>query len=208
MAIPITNAAAPAAATPNASAAGTGSALWTALKPLLPYLGGAAVGLGAGALSNLGAGNPGDGGNNFLYGNPGQDKTFNRFNPQQQQGINTILQGALGRLGQNGQSPFAPIANQARENFQTQTIPSILERFTAQGAGGGRSGALGQQLGAAGAGLESSLASQESKMLMNLLQLGLTPQFENAYIPRDPGFLESGLEGLLKALPLLLPLFV
>lgn len=206
MAIPITNAAAPAAtATPAAGEAGGIGAI---IKQILPYLGGAAVGLGAGALSNYGAGAPGEGGNNFLYGNPGQDKTFNRFNPQQQQGINTILQGALGRLGQGGQSPFAPIANQARQNFQTQTIPSIMERFTAQGAGGGRSGALGQQLGAAGSQLESSLASQESKMLMNLLQLGLTPQFENAYIPREPGFLESGLEGLLKALPLILPLLV
>lgn len=140
----------------------------------------------------------------WLLGKPGQEKQFPRFAPEQQSAISQTLQQALSRLGGPGESPFAPVANQARQNFQQQTIPSILERFTSLGAGGGRSGVLGQQLGQAGANLESNLASQEIQQLLQLLGIGLTPTFESAYIPRQPGFLEEGLKGLLQYLPMYL----
>lgn len=115
--------------------------------------------------------------------------TYNLYTPQQQQAFNTILQQALSSLGQN-QPDFAPIEAQARKGFAENTIPSIAERFSSLGAQG--SSAFGQQLGAAGAGLETDLAALRSQYnmgqqqnLQNLLRIGLQPQYEAFYQPGD-----------------------
>lgn len=118
------------------------------------------------------------------------------------------MQGGLGGIG----TGFAPIAQRARTQFQQQTIPSIAERFTAMGEGAQSSPAFAQLLGQAGAGLEEGLAAQEAQyglqqqgllqaLLGQLLGVGLTPQFETAYMPSQPGFLQSLLGGGLQALP-------
>jgi len=104
-----------------------------------------------------------------------------RFEPWQQQ----IFQ-QLGQRGSEGmQDPtkgFGAIAQQARTQFDTQTIPSIAERFTAMG-GGQRSSAFEGALGQAGAGFHENLAAMESKygmqnmtQLMQMLKMALTPQ--------------------------------
>ena len=118
--------------------------------------------------------------------------TYNLYTPQQQQAFNTVLQQALGGLGQN-QFDFAPIEAKARKGFAEQTIPSIAERFTQLGAQ--RSGAFQQALGQAGSGLESDLAAMKSdynlkqqQYLQDLLGIGLKPQYEAYYRPGD----ESG----------------
>src|SRR3990167_60187 len=101
----------------------------------------------------------------FLSGlgpTPARTEQLSRFTGPQQGAINQILGSGLQGLQQN-KMDFAPIAAQAREQFQQQTIPSIAERFTSMGGCGGRSSAFGQQLGAAGAGLESSLAALGSQ---------------------------------------------
>jgi len=116
----------------------------------------------------------------------------------QQQGLNSLLgnlsQGALGNFNlpgsNNGMSSFQPLAQQAQRNFQTQTVPGLAERFTSMGGGQLGSAAFSNQLGQAGAGLQSDLAGQEqgfnmqqeqmqNQNLMQLLQMFLRPQFEN-----------------------------
>lgn len=117
----------------------------------------------------------------------------------QQQGINSqlgnLLQGSLGNInlpGGQGMSSFAPIAQQAQRNFQTQTVPGLAERFTSLGGGQLGSPVFANMLGQAGAGLQSDLASQEqgfnmqqeemqNQNLMRFLQMFLQPQFENLY---------------------------
>ena len=90
---------------------------------------------------------------------------------------------------------FDPIAKQQREEFKTQTIPSIMERFTAAGGSGTlHSSGLEGKLGAAGAGLDTQLAALKANYglsnrqgLLQQLQLGLNPQTENLYMGEQPG---------------------
>jgi hypothetical protein len=146
----------------------------------------------------------------FLVGSPGQLQQFPRLSPQQlnlQQGltpaINSLLPQATGQGGQGFN--FAPIAQQARTQFNTQTIPSLAERFTSLGAQG--SSAFQGALGAAGAGLEEGLAGLESKyglaqqgqqqqLLLALLSMALQPQHENAYFPSRSGLFQGLAGGL------------
>jgi hypothetical protein len=63
----------------------------------------------------------------------------------------------------SGNTPdYGPIAEQARRQFATRTIPSIAERFTAMG-GGQRSSAFQGALGSAASDLESQLAAGQSQ---------------------------------------------
>jgi hypothetical protein len=128
----------------------------------------------------------------------------NMYAPQQQMALNQMLQ--MGMKGmQNPSAGFEPIANQARQQFQQQTIPSIAERFTGgfgiPGASSAqRSSGFAQTLGSAGAGLESQLAGQQAQFgqesmgnLLRMLMMGLEPQTQMAYQPEQA----SGLMQLL-----------
>jgi len=168
--------------------------------------------------------NIGTGAKNFLVGSPGQLEQLPRLNPQQlqlQSRIGNTASNMLGSLGQN-QFNFEPIAQQARTNFQTKTIPSIANRFAALGAQG--SGAYQHALGSAGAGLEEGLAAlqakyglaqsgQQQQLLLSLLAQALQPQNENIYSPGQGGLLQAlfpaigqgssaGLMGILRLLGL------
>lgn len=177
----------------------------------------------AGNVSNFG-GSSGTNNNqgSFLGGTPAQTQQFQRFTPQQQNALNQILSQATSGLQNLNQFDTTPIEQEARNQFKTNTIPSIAERFTAMGSGPRSSNYL-PALGQAGAGLEQSLASlranvglqqqgQQQNLLQNLLGIGLTPQFESAYTPSQPGFLEAAgaplLQGLSQSLPYLLPLLI
>jgi len=158
-----------------------------------------------------------------------QGLQFQNYSPEVKAALDTIRNSGLSMLNQpqfdinqNSQPfNFAPIANEARQNFAQQTIPSIAERFT--GLGAQNSSAFGQQLGAAGAGLESGLASlgaqyglqnrgQEAQIglqnqgqliqyILSLLGMGTQKTFENAYIPRQNGFLQNAGAALVGAAP-------
>lgn len=130
-----------------------------------------------------------------LFGYPAQTQQLPRFTPEQQSALNQLL--SLGSA--NIQKPyegFAPIEQQARTQFQTQTIPSIAERFTAMGGAQKGSSAFQGVLGSAASGLESQLAAlksqyglQQRQQGLQQLGLGLTPSFENIYQPQTTGFL-------------------
>jgi hypothetical protein len=110
--------------------------------------------------------------------------------------------GNLGWQGlQTGQMPggvsFDPIAQQAQTQFNTQTIPSIAERFSSLG-GGQRSSAFQGALGQAGAGLQENLAAMKSQymmqmmpMLMQMFSMGQQPQFEQQVLPGREGVLSQ-----------------
>lgn len=156
---------------------------------------------------------------------PAQVLEFPRYDQQQQQTLNGLLQligPEIQQLIQQRSNPqtmpsfdFAPIEALARQDFTQKTVPSIAERFTSLG-GGQRSSAFGQQLGAEGANLETSLAglraghsldvarlglNQEGqsiqqqdlrqRLLLHLLGLGLGQKSEYAYQPRIAGPAEN-----------------
>lgn len=134
-----------------------------------------------------------------LLGTPGGIKQIPLGTPEQNQAVNSLLPLLQGRLQSNlaSKDTFEPIAQQARRNFATQTVPSLAERFSAMGSNRGSSGLIGS-LGAAGADLDSNLAAlkaqyglQEQGNLNSLLNTLLSPQFQNLNIPSQPGFLEA-----------------
>ena len=146
----------------------------------------------------------------LFLGAPGQHNQFGLNTPQQSQFLNqnilSILPQLLQQSQQQTQNGFGPIGQKARTQFNTQTIPSLAERFTAMG-GGQNSSAFQGALGQAGAGLEESLGALESQynlqqggqqqnLLLSLLGLFLRPQFENTYTPAGQGIFHGLSQGV------------
>lgn len=140
-----------------------------------------------------------------LLGPSNKWKKINTRSDQQIGAQNQALQQAMQGL-QNPYEGFQPIANQARQQFNSQTVPSIAERFTNLGGQGGqRSSAFQGSLGQAGAGLETDLAALQSQyglqnrsQFLQQLQVGLEPNFENVFGPGSSGLgkLSQALGGL------------
>lgn len=178
-------------------------ALLAAALPYLaqaaPYIGAAAGGAALGGLASRG------GVSNALFGQEGQQKTFQRFTPQQQQLQNQAISNLMAGLQPGGQLDFGPIAQRARSQFSQQAIPTIAERFSSLGQNALSSPALYSQLGGSAANLEEALAAQQGafqqRNMMGLLGLAGQPSFESAYIPRQRGLAEIGGSALLQALP-------
>lgn len=126
----------------------------------------------------------------FFLGTPAETVKLDRYNPQQNDIINKSASMASNLLGN---ASFDPYERQARQNFSQQAVPSLAERFTSMGAKG--SSAFGQQLGNAQANLESNLATGRANydqgLLKQLLDTGLTQQFDSIYNPEQEGFLSS-----------------
>lgn len=139
----------------------------------------------------------------LLGGTSSRYQSTTNYDPQQLQAFQSLLSDAL-QTFQNPQyqsSSFSGIEQQAREKFNTQTVPGLAERFTAMGGPGTRySSAFAGALGSAGAGLDRSLAALKQQHAGQLLNLGLTPKYETAYFPRQPGSIENLLGSAAKGL--------
>lgn len=126
--------------------------------------------------------------------NPESTTQIQNYTPAQQAWMNQSGNMAMEGLN-NPYAGFDPIANQARSSFYSDTMPSIMQRFA--NIGNTRSSGLNAALAGAGQNLEGDLAAQRASYglnnrnsLMQLLQLGLTPQFENIYKPESPGMMQ------------------
>lgn len=191
-----------------------------ALAALLPFLGTAAAGFAGAKLAGLGGDSGGQqqqlGGTNqlrpqqgnFLTGYGSQIHQLPRFSPGQISTFDQLRQMGMGGL-QSNKFDFAPVEQQARQDFERKTIPSIAQRFS--NVGGINSGAYGRQLGQAGVDLESNLAGmrqgynlQQQDFSKNLLGLGLQPQFDTKIEAAAPGFAQTAASGLTQNLPSLL----
>lgn len=183
--------------------------LLAAAIPSLLSMGGSALG------SWLGSGSSPSSATNRAA--QGQEDRISRFTPEQTSALSQLLQQGLGSLGGMKQPSFDPLEERARSQFQTRTIPSIAERFSALGAQ--NSSGFQEALGQAGSDLESSLAAQRGLFeqqgygqqlghLMSLLNTGLTPQFDTLYRPEQPSLFQSALPGLAQGLGQSLPSIV
>lgn len=130
----------------------------------------------------------------FLGGKPDYQQNIPIYSPQTMNIQNQLAQMGFGGMGdyyqrlmQDPYLAFQPYAEQATKNFYQQTVPGIAERFT--GVGGQRSGAFAQQLGSAGADLQTNLAAlgsqfgenrlgMQGNFLNTLLNQGMQRQFE------------------------------
>jgi hypothetical protein len=158
----------------------------------------------------------------FLAGAPANTERFPMLNEQQGNTQNQLLDMLMQRLGgsgaQGGQQgmSFEPIAQNMRQGFRQQTVPTIMERFAGGGAGGNLEGtALPSALGQAGKEFETGIGAlrsqyglQQQGNLMNMLGLLMQPRFETLYHPREPGMFEgmapAAGENFFKQLPQLL----
>ena len=168
-----------------------------------------AMAIGASPLAALGLGTKT--GRNFIFGKPDRYEQRDIFTPEQQSALSELLQQGLSGVRDPYQG-FEPIAKQARSRFQTQTIPSIAERFTSLGQGAQRSSDFTGALAGAGAGLDEALAAlqsnygmQNKQLSSQLAQLGLTPMFEEQFRPGTGGLLgglvsSDGLAPIMKML--------
>ena len=163
---------------------------------------------------------------NFFTGTPGGFVNVPNFTSAQQNLLDQLLphlQGGLksrfDSLGNAGKGfDFAPIAQEQTEDFYTNVIPTIAERFTSMGGGAQRSSAFQGALGAAGRGLKTNLASLAAQyglrqdennlrrqglndaFLGNMLSAGLAPQNQTTYFPSQPGALQSAASAIGPAL--------
>jgi len=108
--------------------------------------------------------------------------------PEQQEIANRNARRGMEALENLPQAEFGPIEESALSQFRQGVVPGISETFTGAGAGGQRSSAFEQALGGAEAGLREKLAAmkqlfnmqrrgQEQSYGMNLLNMGMQPQF-------------------------------
>ena len=152
----------------------------------------------------------------FLFGKSPTSQQLPLFTPEQQTLLNTLRQQAQSQVGQPRKSVaelFAPIRQQAQQQYQERGIPGLLNQFT-QGGGFG-SGHLASALAKGQSDLESQLAAQEAQatlgregleqqQLSQLLGLSLQPQFQTLYQPGTTGALGGAASSLGSLLPLLL----
>ena len=154
----------------------------------------------------------------FLKSAPAGTEQIATGTAQQQannQALGNRISGSLGNLSlpgqQNSQYSFAPIAQQAQRNFQTQTVPGLAERFTSLGGGQLGSPAFASALGQAGAGLQSDLAAQQQQFgmqqegmqnqnLMQLLSHFAQPQFENLQHGSEASGISQAFQSLIQQL--------
>jgi hypothetical protein len=155
---------------------------------------------------------------------------FQGIQNQSQQGgfgqgqINNLFDKTSQNLGNYG--GFQPIEDRAINQFNTQTIPGLAERFQSMGGQGtGNSSAFQGALGQAGSDLQQGLAGLRSQyglkenalqqnlfgtllgggqqnraqglqMLQNMLTQGLQPRHEYGFAPNPPSFLGNVGQGL------------
>jgi hypothetical protein len=153
----------------------------------------------------------------FLFGHKASYEQVPTMDPQQMQLFQQLLSGLSGGNAGGGAmgsgmgflqnilsgdtSKFeAPLMRQ----FNEQTVPGLAERFSGAGAGAQSSGAFGQQLGAAGAGLSENLGALRGGLqmqalgpLMQMLQTGMGAKpFETMYKPETQGFMGAMAPGI------------
>lgn len=136
---------------------------------------------------------------NPITGYNAASQQFPRFNEEQLGGLSQLLKQGLGN------TDFNAIENLARSNFQSKTIPSLVDRFNGLGGKSKLSSPDFQRdyLGASN-DLETRLAALRSGHGFNQLQLGLQPTFENIYTPMQQGLVHQGANIAGQSLPLLL----
>lgn len=156
------------------------------LSDLLSYLGGPLAPVGgkdwASKLSD------------FAFGKSGGPQPIQQYSP-----TGASLLDYLASQGV-AESQFEPIAKQAVNRFQTETVPGLIERFQAMPGSNRASSGLAGQLGSSAQRLNEGLAALQSQYGLQKAGIGLRPQYTVAQAPGSQGFAQA----LLPYLPMLL----
>lgn len=133
----------------------------------------------------------------YVLGSPANAVQVSRFQPFQgglQENITERIQNLL------GQNPsFEPIAQQARQQYQEQSLPALKNQFSTPGASSAYQNAVSR--GASNletnlAALQSNYNVEQQKQIPALGKLALEPQFETIYEPAESGALQDFISAL------------
>lgn len=113
------------------------------------------------------------------------------YEPDQMNAQNFALRQALEGLQGNA------IENKARGDFASKTVPTISERFA--GIDGMGSSGYMNSMAQAGRELEGDISAQRQDQLMNLLNIGLTPQYSVFHQGEQPGKMQQFGQGIASA---------
>ena len=157
---------------------------------------------GLGGLSGLMGGMFGGGG---MFGKKAKTNQVPLYSPGIMNLKEQMPQNIMSQLMGN-QFDFGPIEQLTRQNFSSQTMPSLMGRFNI-----GDNRASSNQFGAmsnAGQGLDAQLAAmrqgygqQRQSLLASLLPTLMSQSFENVGQHAQKGGIQQGMEGLMSMLP-------
>lgn len=147
----------------------------------------------------------------IIKGVPASYQELPRYNPMQQQGIQSLIGSGMSAL-QNPYGGFEPIAQKAQADFASMAMPQLNEQFTRGMVEGGQSlkgtPAYYNALLGAQAGLQRDLAAQQALYGMQNRQLGLAEiegglkqLFDRLPIAAQPGIAQTVLPTLIEKSP-------
>ena len=147
-----------------------------------------------GWLSRLGSGIK-----NFFIGSQPQSITSTPYDQQQHAFFQQLLNSGLQNM-QNPYEGFEPLQQHLQNYFEQQILPNIAERFSSLGNNRLSSPSFAQQLQGGIKGLAENLLAhkmqygqQNRNFGLQQAQLGLTPRYQNTYMPGQPGLLQNAL---------------
>ena len=148
----------------------------------------------------------------LMQGGFGGKKAYNEQSPllsPQLMGLKDMMAPQLWEQIMGKQFDFGPIEDMTRQNFQSKSLPSLMNRFSF-GNNRGSSDLMGS-LSGAGSGLDAQLAAmrqqfgqQRQGMLSALMGPALSPSFETVKHARTPGGAETGAGAMMEMLPYIL----
>lgn len=135
------------------------------------------------------------------------------FTDQQRQALNMMLMQGLSGMQQASQPmDFQGMAQQARAQFQDETLPDIMRKYAGQ-RGAGRDTGMQRSVRRSAVDFEKQMQAQmmqqmmqerqrQAQMAQQMLAMGLKPQSEQILKRGRPNALREGLtQGVSKALP-------
>lgn len=177
-------------------------------RPWMQKNPGMATGLAGGAALGGGmlGGMLGGGG---MFGKPEKLQQQPLFSPEIMK-LKNMMGPQIWEQIMGNQFDFQPIEDLTRQNFQSKTMPSLMNRFNMGNDRGSGSQWAGMQN--AGQGLDAQLAAmrqgygqQRQGLLASLMPSAMGQSFENVNRPAQAGGMEQAMSAMLKMLPMILP---
>ena len=132
----------------------------------------------------------------MMFGSSGRNRQVPTMSNQQSSAVHNMLGMGLAGM-QDPYAGFAPIAQQARQQYQ-QSIPSLASRFTSLSPSLMRTGGFKNSMDQNNQNFEQMLAALQAQyglqnrgQFMNMASMGLQPTFENQYTPGNQGLFQS-----------------
>jgi len=134
---------------------------------------------------------------NQILGTPAYQLYENTNTPEQTQGYNDVLRQGRNAIN-NPYEGFDDIRNETYRQYNEQILPGIAERFTSMGGGKLSSPDFTREVGQSASGLgalinaqRAQYGQQNKQYGLQALNIGLRPQYQSTFVPRQMGLPEN-----------------